>query len=79
MAAARYGPNVIITNEEVKKRKDALRKVSDDQLRKCKQLLLEGGKSLTTLVMGETGTGKSTLINTLLGKNIADVASGTLK
>ena len=76
MAAARYGPNVIITNEELEKRKDALRKVSDDQLRKCKQLLLEGGKSLTTLVMGETGTGKSTLINALLGKKIADVASG---
>ena len=53
MAAARYGPNVIITNEEVKKRKDALRNVSDDQLRKCKQLLLEGGKSLTTLVVGD--------------------------
>ena len=76
MAAARYGPNVIITNEEVEKRNDALRNVSDDQLRKCKQLLLEGGKSLTTLVMGETGTGKSTLINALLGKNIANVASG---
>ena len=76
MAAARYGPNVIITNEELEKRKDALRKVSDDQLRKCKQLLLEGGKSLTTLVMGETGTGKSTLINALLGKKIANVASG---
>ena len=76
MAAARYGPNVIITNEELEKRKDALRNVSDDQLRKCKQLLLEGGKSLTTLVMGETGTGKSTLINALLGKKIANVASG---
>ena len=55
MAAARYGPNIIITNEEVEKRRDALRNVSDDQLRKCKQLLLEGGKSLTTLVMGELG------------------------
>ena len=76
MAAACYGPNVIITNEEVEKRKHALRNVSDDQLRKCKQLLLEGGKSLTTLVMGETGTGKSTLINALLDKKIADVASG---
>ena len=50
MAAARYGPNVIITNEEVEKHKDALRNVSDYQLRKRKQLLLEGGKSLTTLV-----------------------------
>ena len=76
MAAARYGPNVIITNEEIEKRRDALQKVSDDQLRKCKKLLLEGGKSLTTLVMGESGTGKSTLINALLGKKIADVASG---
>ena len=76
MAAARYGPNVIITNEEIEKRRDALQKVSDDQLRKCKKLLLEGGKSLTTLVMGESGTGKSTLINALLGKKVADVASG---
>ena len=79
MAAARYGPNVIITNEEIEKRRDALQKVSDDQLRKCKKLLLEGGKSLTTLVMGESGTGKSTLINALLGKKIADVASGPTK
>lgn len=72
----KHGPNIVATSEQVKKRNDALKNLSDDQIKKCEQLLLEGGNSLTALVVGESGTGKSTFINTFLGKEIAEVDSG---
>ena len=78
MAPILYGPNTVLTNEEVEKRRNVLRNVSDDEIRKCEQWLLEEGKSLTVLVVGGTGDGKSTFINGLLGKAISDVASGRL-
>ena len=76
MAPLTHGPNKIATDEQVEKRKHALRNASDDQIEKCEELLLKEGKSLTALVVGERGTGKSTLINTLFGKEIAEVDCG---
>lgn len=75
----KHGPNIVATSEQVRKRNDALKNLSDDQIKKCEQLLLEGGNSLTALVVGESGTGKSTFINTFLGKEIAKVDSGPTK
>ena len=78
MSVLRYGPNVVATAKEIRERKEALQKVTDDQLKKCKNVLLKGGDSISALVVGESGTGKSTVINALLGKEIAKVGSGPI-
>lgn len=76
MVALEHGPNIVATSAQVEKQNRALKNLSDDQIKKCEKLLLEGGNSLTALVVGESGTGKSTFINTFLGKEIAKVDSG---
>ncbi len=71
-----YGPNIIFTANETERCTDALRNVSKGKLQRCRKALLEGEQSLTVLVVGESGTGKSTLINALCGEQVAEVASG---
>ncbi len=68
-----YGPNSILKENETTA---ALGKVSKEQLQRCKKTLLEGEQSLTVLVVGEPGTGKSTLTNAVCGEQVAEVASG---
>ena len=75
----KHGPNTVATSEQVEKQNLALKNLSDDQITKCEQSLLERGNSLTALVVGESGTGKSTFINTFLGKEIAEVDSGPIE